>query len=129
MIERGRCTQVIRRFGPSAKPIRLVVGGVLLAAVAVSGAARGEERARHGMRVVRDPQSGALIVPPAERMANDAAAMAVGSTAELVVEPVEGPAGGVKIDLRGRARAAVTRQAGDPSSAWHECIELPVAPR
>ena len=64
------------------------------------------------MRMYRDPQTGAVGRPSAAALqaeSADAAAAAAAQPQPLPEEPVQAPAGGVKINLRGGHRPAVVR--------------------
>jgi len=79
----------------------------------------------------RDPETGAIGVPPPGAAAQQLAPRALESENSaaaqgLTVEP-GGPAGGVKIKLNGRIRAAVVRHAGDGEVGGHECVETRVS--
>lgn len=76
------------------------------------------------MRMYRDPETGRVGAPSAAVLSNQAARAAERTNAppELTAEPVAVPAGGVKVNLRGRYRAAVTRHDGGSGPASHECV-------
>ncbi len=76
------------------------------------------------MRMYRDPETGRVGAPSAAALAGEAARGAQRTSAppNLTEEPVAGPAGGVKVNLRGRYRAAVTRRASGSGPAAHECV-------
>jgi hypothetical protein len=83
------------------------------------------------MRMYRDPDTGLVGAPPpgavtgesaarAEQALRSAAAPAPPALAE---EPVAGPAGGFKVNLRGRFRAEVMRRADAADRTGHECVQ------
>jgi len=86
-----------------------------------------------GMRMYRDPASGAIGAPPPAAVIQSAPRAALTeSTAPaepLVEEPVRVPAGGVKVNLRGRFRATVMRHADADGISQNECVETAGAPR
>lgn len=78
------------------------------------------------MRMFRDPDTGVVGRPSAAaRQAADTAAASAAPVdqAPLSEEAVRTGPGGVKVNLRGRHRPAVVRQAGAGGSALHECVE------
>lgn len=78
-----------------------------------------------GMRMYRDPVTGAVGGPPAaaQRLtANAEGAAAAAARSDLQAEPVTAPAGGVKLNLRGRFQSAIRRQAGPEGSRGHRCL-------
>lgn len=76
------------------------------------------------MRIYRDPETGRIGAPPAAAPAGEPARPAerTNPPPSLIGEPVTAPAGGVKINLQGRYRAAVTRHAGGSGPATLECV-------
>lgn len=79
------------------------------------------------MRMYRDPDTGVIGSPPpgvavVESAPRPQAALEDRSEG-LTVEP-GGPAGGVKVNLRGRFRAAVQRHADESGVSGHECVEM-----
>jgi hypothetical protein len=76
------------------------------------------------MRMYRDPETGAVGRPSAAALQAEVGAdRAAAPAAPLVEEAVRGPAGGVKVNLRGTRRPAVVRHAGPPGVVVHECVE------
>ena len=84
-----------------------------------------------GMRIYRDPDTGAIGAPAPGVAVDEAARVserARSSEAEpLIAEPVDAPAGGIKVNLHGRFRAAVTRHAVGSKPGPHQCVELGTA--
>ncbi len=76
------------------------------------------------MRMFRDPQRGVLAAPTDAGLGDAAPAVEAAAGAELREEAVRGPAGGTKVNLRGRMRAAVSRHAG-VGGATHACVQEP----
>ena len=76
------------------------------------------------MRMFSDPETGAVGRPSGapRRAAELAEAAEVTPEAPLAEEAVRTKPGGVKVNLRGRHRPAVVRQAGG-GPALHECID------
>jgi len=76
------------------------------------------------MRMFRDPETGAVGRPSSapRRAAEPAEAADVTPEAPLAEEAVRTKPGGVKVNLRGRHRPAVVRQAGG-GAALHECVD------
>jgi len=79
-----------------------------------------------GMRLYRDPDSGAVGVAPPLAATTDAPERIGRADASMREEPVSEPAGGVKVNLQGRFRAAVVRHADRPGV--HECMPEGRAP-
>ncbi|MGE0519058.1 MAG: hypothetical protein AB7N53_07385 [Candidatus Binatia bacterium] len=80
--------------------------------------------AKPAMRMYRDPQTGRIGAPPPVEPDPGAAAATSQAVAPLVQEAVTVPAGGVKVNLRGRYRAAVTRGLSPRNGgAVHECVQ------
>jgi len=76
------------------------------------------------MRMYRDPETGAVGRPSAAALRAAAGAAPAAAPAEpLVEEPVRGPAGGMKINLRRSHRPAVVRYADPGGPVVHECLE------
>jgi hypothetical protein len=76
------------------------------------------------MRMFRDPETGAMGRPSAAALEAEAGAgRDAAPGVPLVEEVVRGPAGGVRVRLRGTHRPAVTRHAGPPGAAVHECVD------
>jgi len=75
----------------------------------------------------RDPDTGVIGSPPPGVASVEAAprlqAEVESRAAGLTVEP-GGPAGGVKVNLRGQFRAAVQRHADEHGVSGHECVEM-----
>lgn len=90
------------------------------------------DNAAPGMRMYIDPQTGKPAVPPPSAQAvpsRVAPAGLIRQTAPgLIEEPVTAPPGGMKVDLRGRYRTAVTRRSDAPA-ATHECVPSSAAPQ
>ena len=104
---------------------RLLVSTALFTvalALTVAPCVAGDDGA--AMRLYRDPATGAVGVPPPagqRQPARAAAAVAPAAAAAAHEEPVQAPAGGMRVGLDGRFRAAVTRQAG--TGGLHECVQ------
>jgi len=99
----------------------------LVAAVSLAAAApmqAGDVTGGGSMRMFRDPQRGGLAAPTDGALRDAAPAVEAVTGAELREEAVPGPAGGTKVNLRGRMRAAVSRHAG-ATGAMHECVQAP----
>ena len=76
------------------------------------------------MRMYRDPATGAVGPPSAAALRAEASAATTPvASAPLVEEPVQGPAGGVKVHLRGAHRPAVVRRVEPSGAVVHECVE------
>ena len=77
------------------------------------------------MRMFRDPDTGVVGRPStaARSAAESAATPAAQAKAPLAEEAVRTRPGGVKVNLRGRYRPAVVRQAGGGGPALHECVD------
>lgn len=105
--------------------VAMAVGLVLAARPAAAG---DEAAASKGaaMRMYRDPETGAIGARPPGVVSDQAATQserAVASPAEgLTREAVAAPAGGVKINLQGRFRSAVTRHVGTTHPGADECV-------
>ena len=76
------------------------------------------------MRMYRDPQRDVLAAPTDAALREAGPAVEAATGAELREEAVPGPAGGTKVNLRGRIRPAVVRYAGTGGAA-HECVQSP----
>ncbi|MEO8603006.1 MAG: hypothetical protein ABI629_10550 [bacterium] len=101
---------------------RLLASGALLAVLSVTVSPCAAADAAAAMRLYRDPITGAPAIPPTDvQPPMVAAERAVAADAAPVEEPVDGPAGGVRISFDRRLRAAVTRQAG--TGGLHECVQ------
>lgn len=74
------------------------------------------------MRIYRDPETGAVGRPSAQRAEQDTEPAAE-TAAPLQEESVDSPAGGIKVNLRGRHRPAVVRQLDGNGAAGHECVD------
>ena len=78
------------------------------------------------MRMYRDPETGAVGRPSAAALQAESAAVPAAGSAQpqpLSEEPVQAPAGGVKINLRGGHRPAVVRYADPGAPPVHECVD------
>jgi hypothetical protein len=77
------------------------------------------------MRMYRDPETGAVGRPSSAALQAEAAAAPVDAAPlqAMPEEPVQAPAGGVKINLRGGHRPAVVRYADPGAPAVHECLD------
>jgi hypothetical protein len=107
------------RFRP-APFLALVVTAVSLSAQMPAHA--GDAAGDGSMRMFRDPQRDVLAAPTDAALREAGPAVEAATGAELREEAVPGPAGGTKVNLRGRMRAAVSRQAGT-GGATHECVQ------
>ena len=106
----------------------LILSGILAAPLGVACAARGADGGSGaGMRMYRDPATGSIGAPPpgAPAFAVPEQRELSNSTTGLSEEPVAAPAGGVKVNLRGRFQAAVRRDVGIGNGAVHHCVEQP----
>ena len=107
--------------------LALILLGVIEPAAAGDGPAGG------AMRMYRDPETGALGAPPPGVATTEAAPPSAREQAfsaePLVEEPAAAPAGGVKVNLQGRFRAAVTRHVGSTGPSLNECVQPGAAPR
>jgi hypothetical protein len=108
----------------SVLAIATFIGGPVLAADIELGPAGS------AMRMYRDPQSGELGSPPpgafpgvAERVPGTGAM----GVEDAGAEAVRLPGGGVKINLRGRFRSAVTRHLGPSGPTGPTCTEVGAA--
>lgn len=100
----------------------LVLFSVL--AICAPPAGAGDGAGDRSMRMYRDPDSGAIGRPSAAALRAEAAsAPAPGAAQPGEEEPVQAPAGGVKVNLRGSHRPAVVRYADPGGPALHECVE------
>lgn len=91
--------------------------------VATAAPMRAEDVSPPGMRMYRDPESGALGGPP-PGVARRSTQAKIAASAAGEPEPVSAPAGGLKLKLGGRFQAAIRRHAdlpGDPP--LHECVQ------
>lgn len=104
-----------RKFGLLSFVLLTPVG----AQVACAGDA-GCEPQRPGLRAYADPESGALVSPPAAVVVGGAAA-ADGDTTSLEFVPAPGSAGGVMVDLGGQFLHATRAQAMPGGNVVHEC--------
>jgi hypothetical protein len=76
------------------------------------------------MRIYRDPDTGAVGRPSASGLRAVEEAEPTAEVAEpLREESVRSPAGGIKVNLRGRHRPAVVRQLDGDGTAVHECVD------
>jgi len=100
--------------------------------VPVLAAENGGENAAPGMRMYIDPQTGKPAVPPPAAQPLQRRVAPAGlirqTSPGLIEEPVTAPPGGMKVDLRGRYRTAVTRRVDAPA-ATHECVQSSAAPQ
>ncbi|MBI3767155.1 MAG: hypothetical protein HY271_01540 [Deltaproteobacteria bacterium] len=98
-------------------------------APALDGGAAVAGASQPGMRVYRDPATGAFIAPPAGATLS-AATRALGAAAETLVEtPGTSGAGGVMIDLRGSFQSAITATVDDGGRVGTRCRSSADAPR
>lgn len=79
------------------------------------------------MRIYRDPDTG-VIGAPAPSVVVDEAARAserarTNAAEPLIAEPVDAPAGGIKVNLHGRFHPAETRCVIGSQPGPHECVE------
>lgn len=115
------CTSLSCIRGPLA---RVAIAIVLLGVAPVSAAddtAAGQSGA--AMRMYRDPDSGRIGAPPAAAFVGGAEPAQPNAAEDLASEPVTAPAGGVKVNLRGRFQAAVQRHVGVSGPAAHSCVQ------
>ena len=77
------------------------------------------------MRMYIDPSTGALGVPSPDALGPGTAAdkAQTNTTEGIVPEPVQAPAGGVKVNLQGRFHAVVTRHLDGAQPGGHECVQ------
>ncbi|HSQ00217.1 MAG TPA: hypothetical protein VL049_23595 [Candidatus Dormibacteraeota bacterium] len=78
------------------------------------------------MRMYRDPETGAVGRPSAAALQAEAAGAPAAASAQpqpLTEEPVQAPAGGVKINLRGGHRPAVVRYTDPGAPPVHQCVD------
>ncbi len=108
-------------FGPASYLAGLAAAVSLVAATPIHA---GDVAGDVAMRMFRDPQRGGLAAPTDAALREAAPAVETAPSAELREEAVRGPAGGMKVNLRGRMRAAVSRHAG-AGGATHECVQEP----
>ena len=81
----------------------------------------GDQADGGSMRMFRDPVEGRVGAPSAAALRAAEPAVATPPAEPLREEAVRAAPGGVKVNLRGRLRAAVSRQAG--GGATHECVQ------
>jgi hypothetical protein len=97
------------------------------------GPAAADDSRGGAMRMYRDPETGMLGAPPPSAAGIEAtppSAREQALSAEpLIEEPAAAPAGGVKVNLQGRFRAAVTRHVGSSGPSLNECVQSGAAPR
>src|SRR5689334_16901199 len=114
-----------RRLGFTCR-LLLVVGSLIswtLPAFAGDAARSG------AMRMYRDPETGLVGRPPAAALQAEVAEPAAAARAPEREEPVQAPAGGVKINLGGGHRSAVVRMADPGAPPVHECVDATGSPR
>jgi hypothetical protein len=103
----------------------LAIGTVLIVGSAGAADPAGAPPTGSALRLYRDPDTGKIGAPPPAVLADQAAQAAARAQAnaveELTEEPVAAPAGGVKVNLRGRFQPAVTRQVSRPGVI--ECVQ------
>lgn len=75
------------------------------------------------MRVYRDPESGVVGRPSAAALPAERGAPPAAAAEPAPAEPVRGPAGGMKINLRGSHRPAIVRHANPGGAVVHQCVE------
>ena len=75
------------------------------------------------MRMYRDPQTGAVGRPSAAALRAEAGSAVTRQVEPMREEPVQAPAGGVKVNLHGSHRPAVVRYADPGAVPVHECVE------
>ncbi len=98
-------------------------------APALDGSAVAARASQPGMRVYRDPATGAFTAPPAGTTLPPAT-RALGAAAETLVEtPGPSDAGGVMIDLRGSFQSAITATVDDSGRVGTRCRSSTDAPR
>jgi hypothetical protein len=113
---------------------RSVTAGVAVALMLLGSRVLAEDgRAGAGggaMRIYRDPVTGAIGAPPAGTVPRAAARLQAAPQAQesthdaagLSAEPVSAPAGGVKLNLRGRFQSTVRRHAAPAGGVRQECL-------
>jgi hypothetical protein len=126
-----------RPFPSARRALRAIAGrlalSVLALALVVEPVLADDTQPRpagSAMRMYRDPQSGRLGSPPAGAFADTADSAPEARTTAVEdpgAEAVELPGGGVKINLRGRYRSAVTRHLGPSGPTGHACTEAGAA--
>jgi len=109
----------------------LAVGTVLIVGSAGAADPASAPSTGSAMRLYRDPDTGKIGAPPpgvlADEAAKDAARARTNAVEELTDEPVAAPAGGVKVNLRGRFQPAATRRVSGSRPGVIECVQ-PGAP-
>lgn len=104
--------------------LRSLVALIILTVVALTGSrqptAAADAAPDASMRMFREPAAGAAAPSAATLQAESASAAEPQPAAE---EPVNAPAGGVKVNLRGSHRPAVVRYANPGSPPVHECVD------
>jgi hypothetical protein len=131
-VPRSGLSTIVSLSARSIPCAALAVGLLCLMARPVAAGDVLEAPSAQGMRVYRDPATGVIGAPPPGAFVESAPrALAVqeGGAEPLIAEPVQGPAGGVKVNLRGRYRAAVVRHAGPEGVGQNECVETGNAAR
>lgn len=114
-----------RSAGDCGSMVGLVVAVALVAGF--GAAAQAQDAPVAAMRIYRDPASGVIGAPAPGAAESDAAALQVEAADDLREEPVAVSAGGMKLNLRGRYRSAIQRQAGSVAQHPHECTGPVVA--
>jgi hypothetical protein len=103
----------------------LSLTGVVIAGTAGAADPAGAPPSGAALRLYRDPETGKIGGPPAgsltEQAEKAAASAPQGTAEELSEEPVTAPAGGVKVNLRGRFQPAATRRGSQPGVV--ECTQ------
>jgi hypothetical protein len=79
-----------------------------------------------GMRVYRDPATGAFVAPPAAPAATPAGSQPLGAR-RFVEVPGTSPAGGVTLDLQGAFQAEVTATVDADGHVATHCADAPSA--
>lgn len=114
-------------------PLSMIVLGVFLATGAYAGADDAAATGAAGMRVYRDPATGAFVPPPPGTTAldtttADTAGHALGAR-RLVETPGTSAAGGVTIDLQGAFQSEITATVDADGHARTRCVETEPASR
>ncbi len=106
---------------------------VVLGTVVARGSSHADEPSAagaEGMRVYRDPATGAFVPPPpGTTMPDMTGARDSGAARALVETPGTSPAGGVMIDLQGAFQSTVTATVDAQGKVGTHCAETAPAPR
>jgi len=111
-----------------------IVLGVLLASGAYAGADDAPASGAAGMRVYRDPATGAFVPPPLGTTAPDTttpdtAGHALGGARRLVETPGTSAAGGVTMDLQGAFQSEIAATVDADGHTRTGCVETEPASR